>query len=212
MKKCKLYCHNICLSFYFLLSMKHAIFPLLIICLCLCFQSVLSQSSVVPSDYAAMAMDKIRKLEAKIKLIGDKESEQSDVNAAIEEALKLFIDDQQIIEVSSCRQTNKVTPYTIKEYLQRLASLSYNAVKIEWYNMEYLSPLKKAADDTYHGAVTVYMQFTGFDEYGERVYQDVTEKIIGVKVQAEKVATQGQMEDHWEAYLGNIKVKKTDCN
>jgi len=97
---------------------------------------------------------------------------------AIDLAVKLFINDEQSIAISSLNRDG-IRSFPIRTYLQRLNLLKYNKVEIQWYDVHYVSNLRKGTDGRYYGIVTVYQKFTGYS--GDNIkYADVTEKNIEI--------------------------------
>ena len=62
--------------------------------------------------------------------------------------------------VSSLRR-KKVRYYKVRDYFERLMQLNYDKVKIEWYNIQYISDLVKQPDGRYVGVITIYQKFEG---------------------------------------------------
>jgi hypothetical protein len=155
----------------------------------------------------SLALEKVRDLSKYITLIGDKDTPFSEANRVIDRAVELFMDGSEV-GVSSLYK-EEVSYYPIREYLERLMRLNYSKVDVEWFKIEYVSDLERQPDGTYVGVITVFQKFSGFDQEGELVYQDVTKKDITVYVKHKETQIAGKLIGFWDVMLGDIRVKET---
>jgi hypothetical protein len=173
----------------------------------------LAQDDISPERKQAidsLALEKVRDLSKYITLIGDKETEYSEATRVIERAVELFMDGSEV-GVSSLYKP-EVSYYPVKQYLERLMRLNYSKVDIEWFKIEYVSDLEKQPDGTYVGVITIFQKFSGFDQEGELIYQDVTKKDITVYVKRKETQIAGRLIGFWDVLLGDIRVKETSKN
>ncbi len=154
----------------------------------------------------SLAMEKIRDLGKYISIVGDKETPWSEANRVIERTLELFSEGSEI-GVSSL-SSNKIKNYTIREYLERLMALNYDKVKIQWFDIQYISDLERQPDGKYVGVITIYQKFEGRTEEG-LVYKDVTKKDITVYVERKETQIGGRIIGFWDVMLGDIRVAET---
>ncbi len=188
---------------------KHIAFSCLMICLISAVAFAQSPPEISPARKKAidsLAMEKIRDLGKYISLVGDKETPWSEANRVIERTLELFADGAQI-GVSSL-STQKIKNYGIREYLERLMALNYDKVKIEWFDIQYISDLERQPDGKYVGVITIYQKFEGRTEEG-LVYKDVTKKDITVYVERKETQIGGRIIGFWDVLLGDIRVAET---
>ena len=154
----------------------------------------------------SLALEKVRDLSKYISIIGNKETPLSESARAIDRAKELFMEGSQI-GVSSLSK-KKVKYYTIEKYLYRLASLNYDQVTIDWFDIQYVSDLELQPDGRYVGVITVYQKFEGKTKEG-LVYKDVTKKDITVYVERKETQIAGRLIGFWDVLLGDIRVKET---
>jgi len=169
-----------------------------------------AQDNISPERKQAidsLALEKVRDLSKYISLIGDKDTPFSEANRVIDRAVELFMDGSEM-GVSSLYRP-EISYYPVREYLERLMRLNYNKVDIEWYKIEYVSDLQRQPDGTYVGVITIFQKFSGFDQEGGLVYQDVTKKDITVYVNRKETQIAGRLIGFWDVLLGDIRVKET---
>ena len=153
------------------------------------------------------ALEKTRSLENYIITITNKQL-TSDVRInSVDLAVKLFISQEKIVEVSS-KNREKIETYTIRKYLNRIRVLGYDKVSIRWYDIHYVSEFKQGIDGKFYAVVTIFQKFSGYQ--GENIiYEDITQKNIEIVV--EKIIRRiGDKEiAEWEVLLGDISVVET---
>ena len=154
----------------------------------------------------SLAMEKVKDLSKYITIIGDKKTPFTEANRVIDRAVELFAEGSQM-GVSSLN-TKKIKNYGIREYLNRLMSLNYDRVKIEWFNIQYISDLERQPDGKYVGVITIYQKFEGVTKEGMK-YIDVTKKDITVYVERKKTQINGREIGFWDVMLGDIRVSET---
>ncbi len=189
--------------------MKLSYFWIIAIIMGLSF-SVSAQDELSPERKQAidsLAIEKVRDLSKYISIIGSKETPWSEANRVIERAEDLFMTGSEI-GVSSIFKT-EISYYSIRKYFERLMRLNYKKVEIEWYNIEYMSDLKKQPDGTYVGVITIFQKFKGYDAEGRLVYQDTTKKDITVYVKRKETQIGGRLIGFWDVLLGDMRVKET---
>ncbi len=169
----------------------------------------LAQPEISPERKQAidsLALEKVKDLGKYISIIGDKDTHSSEASRVIDRALELFAEGSQM-GVSS---TNKkdINYYGIKEYFERLMMLNYDRVKIDWFNIQYISDLVRQPDGKYVGVITVYQRFTGETDDGLK-YVDTTKKDITVYVERKQTQIQGRVIGFWDVLLGDIRVTET---
>jgi len=172
--------------------------------------SVSAQDKLSPERKQAvdsLAIEKVRDLSKYISIIGSKETPWSEANRVIDRAEELFMSGSEI-GVSSITKT-EISYYSVRKYFERLMRLNYKKVEIEWYNIEYMSDLKKQPDGTYVGIITIFQKFKGYDAEGRLVYQDTTKKDITVYVKRKETQIGGRLIGFWDVLLGDMRVKET---
>jgi hypothetical protein len=154
----------------------------------------------------SLALEKVRDLSKYISIVGNKETPWSEANRVIERTLELFMPESQM-GVSSL-SSNEVIYYGIREYLERLMALNYDKVKIEWYNIEYISDLEQQPDGRFVGVITIFQRFEGITG-DELVYKDMTKKDITVYVERKQTQIGGRLIGFWDVLLGDVRVTET---
>jgi hypothetical protein len=154
----------------------------------------------------SLALEKVRDLSKYIAIIGDKKTQYTEANRVMDRAEELFAPGSEM-GVSSLT-SNQVEYYVVRKYFERLMALNYEKVKIEWYNIHYISDLEKQPDGKYVGVVTVYQKFEGSNG-DEMVYKDTTKKDITIYVEKKQTQIAGKVIEFWDVMLGDIKVTET---
>ena len=154
------------------------------------------------------ASKKINALSNYISIIADKSIDQAIRQKSIELAVKLFVDRNQLVQVSSTNR-DVVRSFKIGEYLNRLRVLPYSRVEIEWYDITYVSDYKYGSDGKYYAVATVFQKFRGYSAEGQLIYEDITQKDIEISVgkQVKKVGDKEYKE--WDVLLRQISVLET---
>ncbi len=154
----------------------------------------------------SLALEKVRDLSKYIAIIGNKNTPWAEANRVIERTLELFAEGSQM-GVSSLYRP-EIAYYGIREYLERLMALNYDRVKIEWYDIHYISDLVRQPDGRYVGVITIYQIFEGM--VGDKmVYRDTTKKDITVYVERKQTQIGGRLIGFWDVLLGDIRVTET---
>lgn len=175
-----------------------------------CGIQAIAQDEISPERKQAidsLALEKVRDLSKYISLIGNKDTEFSEANRVIDRAEELFMEGSEVGVSSIYRE--EVNYYVVRKYLERLMRLNYDKVDIEWYKIQYVSDLERQPDGTYVGVITVFQKFSGYDQEGNLVYQDVTKKDITVYVKRKETQIAGRLIGFWDVLLGDIRVKET---
>lgn len=159
--------------------------------------------------YERRALEKTKQLGGYISLIADKSMASENVDNAIEQAIKLFISEESVVEVSNVNSNSKVR-FPIRTYLTRLKLLPYDRIEITWSDVSYVSDLKPGDDGKYYGIITMQQKFSGFME-GNIVYEDVTQKNITVEVDLYDKVIDGETKKLWEVFLSEIGVVQTSA-
>jgi hypothetical protein len=154
----------------------------------------------------SLALEKVKDLSKYISVIGDKKTPFSEANRVIDRAMELFMEGSQMGVSSLGRK--EIKNYPIKKYLQRLMSLNYQKVNIEWFNIQYISDLQRQPDGKYVGVITIYQKFEGITKEGMK-YVDTTKKDITVYVERKKTQINGREIGYWDVMLGDIRVSET---
>ena len=171
--------------------------------------TVQAQPEISPQRKQAidsLALEKVKDLGKYISIIGNKDTPFSEANRVIDRALELFAEGSQM-GVSSINRKD-IKYYGIREYFQRLMALNYDRVRIEWFNIQYISDLVRQPDGRYVGVITVYQRFTGESDDGMK-YVDTTKKDITVYVERKQTQIHGRIIGFWDVLLGDIRVTET---
>jgi len=157
-------------------------------------------------DFKDKALRKTKALSNYISTIADKSKEETQRNKAIDLAVKLFMQEENTVEVSSLNKENK--RFRIRAYLNKLKLLPYSNVKISWYDMFFASNFTKRTDGKYEAIATIYQRFEGTTNEGGK-YIDITKKSITIIIEQIEIKTGDQVATVWEVFLGDVKVEET---
>ncbi len=171
--------------------------------------TIFAQENITPQRKQAidsLALEKVNDLGKYISIIGNKNTPFSEAKRVIDRALELFVADAEMGVSSLSRQT--VKNYTVREYFERLMALNYDRVKIDWFNIQYISDLERQPDGKYVGVITVYQRFQGESDDGLK-YMDTTKKDITIYVERKQTQIGGRIIGFWDVLLGDIRVTET---
>jgi hypothetical protein len=171
--------------------------------------SASAQATLDPNRERAidsLALEKVKDLGKYIQIIGNKETPFTEAKRVIERAEELFAPDSEM-GVSSL-SSNEVSYYKVRAYFERLMALNYEKVKIQWYDIHYISDLEPQPDGRYVGVITIYQRFEGYGKDG-LTYKDTTKKDITIYVEKKKTQIAGRTIEFWDVMLGDIRVTET---
>jgi hypothetical protein len=129
------------------------------------------------------------------------------MNKAIEMAIGLFVNEDARVETSSVT-TATTKSSKIRNYLREVKMLNYDKIELEWTNVQYVTDVRLAEDNTWRGSVTFEQTFSGYRD-GKLVYKDITTKKAEVVMKAYTKNVEGQRIANWEVLLSNIGVSYT---
>jgi len=104
--------------------------------------------------------------------------------------------------------SDEIRYYGVRTYFRRLMALNYDRVRIDWYDIQYISDLERQPDGRYVGVITIYQRFEGYTEDGLK-YKDTTKKDITVYVERKETQIGGRTIGFWDVLLGDIRVSET---
>ena len=158
-------------------------------------------------EYAAKAVNKAEYLNNYLSLLCNRTLDMYDKEQAKESALKLFVHDSTVVQVSSLHR-EKIDKYRIDEYLEHLILINYDKVELLWRNVQYITKFRLGPDGNYYGTITVEQVFRGIKD-GKPVYEDVTQKDIEIVLGNFKKEESGVVEYAWDVFLSDIGVEET---
>jgi hypothetical protein len=158
-------------------------------------------------DFKDKALRKTRTLSNYISVIADKSKDNAQRDKAIDLAVKLFISEDKIVEVSSLN-TDDIKRFKVREYFIKLKLLPYSKVTIEWFDIFYASDFKKRTDGRFEAVATIFQRFSGITEEGG-AYIDITKKNITIIIDKGEIMIGTNIETYWDIFLGDIKVVET---
>lgn len=174
--------------------------------------SAFAQNDIDPRRKQAidsLALEKVKDLSKYISIIGNKETQFSEAQRVMDRAEELFAEDSEM-GVSSLER-EEVNYYKVREYFERLMALNYDKVKIQWYDIHYVSDLEQQPDGTFVGVITVYQRFEGTSKDGTMEYKDTTKKDITIFVKRKETQIAGRIIEFWDVMLGDIRVTETSA-
>ncbi|WP_422358819.1 hypothetical protein [Reichenbachiella sp.] len=174
--------------------------------------SAFAQNDIDPRRKQAidsLALEKVKDLSKYISIIGNKETQFSEAQRVMDRAEELFAENSEM-GVSSLER-EEVNYYKVREYFERLMALNYDKVKIQWYDIHYVSDLEQQPDGTFVGVITVYQRFEGSSKDGTMEYKDTTKKDITIFVKRKETQIAGRIIEFWDVMLGDIRVTETSA-
>ena len=161
------------------------------------------------AEFQEKGLQKVKQLETFIAQIGSKSTPANSAQIATSGALKLFDSEERTVQVSSS-STGEIKRSKIKVYLQKLRMLNYANVNIEWADFQYASDFKKGVDGNYYGYIVFKQRFTASSLDNQINYKDLTTKKIEVILKSYEKASQGEITQSWDIFLGDISVVQTE--
>jgi hypothetical protein len=182
----------------------------LLMAICVLSGNLLAQTGEISKERKqaidSLALEKVRDLSKYISIIGNKKTAYSEAMRVIDRAEELFSPGSEM-GVSSLNK-KEVNYYKVRQYFERLMALNYDRVKIQWYDIHYISDLERQPDGRYVGVVTIYQRFEGESDDGMK-YKDTTKKDITIYVDRKKTQIAGRTVEFWDVLLGDIRVTET---
>ncbi len=173
-----------------------------------------SKSSLISSEkefsteelvaYQQKGLLKVRKLIDYIEIIAQKTTSQTSALATMENAIGLFDSENHSVEVSSKYRPDK-SKFPIRTYLNRIRMLNYQKVTIDAASFTYVSNFKLGPDGNYYGIAKFRQLFVGYRE-NRPIYRDITTKSIAVVLKPYQKSIDGQSQEFWDVFLGDISV------
>ncbi|MBX2943480.1 MAG: hypothetical protein KF860_14155 [Cyclobacteriaceae bacterium] len=154
----------------------------------------------------SLALEKVKDLSKYISIIGNKTTPYSEATRVMDRAEELFADGSEM-GVSSINH-KEINYFKVRQYFERLIALNYDRVKIQWYDIHYISDLERQPDGRYVGVITIYQRFEGESDDGLK-YKDTTKKDITIYVERKKTQIAGRTIEFWDVLLGDIRVTET---
>ncbi len=190
---------------------KHKYFYTLLVGLFISGSLLAQSADISPQRKQAidsLALEKVKDLSKYISIIGNKTTPYSEATRVMDRAGELFAEDSEM-GVSSLNK-KEINYYKVRQYFERLIALNYDRVKIQWYDIHYISDLERQPDGRYVGVITIYQRFEGESDDGIK-YKDTTKKDITIYVERKKTQIAGRTIEFWDVLLGDIRVTETSA-
>lgn len=162
------------------------------------------------ADFKKQTAQKVEEFQQHISTLANKKEAAEKRNLAEREALKLFYKGAEM-EISKVLSNGKVDikRRPMEKYLARLKALPFTQVKIEFYDIAYITDFTRGPDGKYYSTATIFQKFTGYN--GDKiVYTDITQKEIEIIL--DLVEDKFYNEKRWKIFLGDIKANETKSN
>lgn len=160
--------------------------------------------------YSTKILEKVNLLTNCISIVADKDRKEDQRTANINTACKLFLNEKKIVEVSNLKKGSNTL--AIRKYLLRLKGANAFKVKIEFYEVANIGPLKKGNDGRYYTTAQIFQAYTSLDKEGKVLYSDKTVKSIEIICEMVEQKVGDQIEKMLSVMLGNITVNETKAN
>ncbi len=166
------------------------------------------KSPVDKKEFERKALAKTKDLETYIRIIANKKTKFYKANEAIDAAMKLFLDEQSIMEVSS-KNRSVINRFPIRGYLEKVKSFKYDDVRISWSDISYVSEIRLGSSGNYYGTVVLKQKFEGMVD-NQVAYTDITTKKMTVILKTYEKYVAGEKHTLWDVFLGDIGVVQTE--
>ena len=159
-------------------------------------------------EFKRKALAKTKDLETYIRIIANKKTKFYKANEAIDAAMKLFLDEESIMEVSS-KNRSVINRFPIRSYLEKVKSFKYDDVRISWSDISYVSEIRMGTSGNYYGTVVLKQKFEGMID-NQVAYTDITTKKMTVILKTYEKYVAGEKQILWDVFLGDIGVVQTE--
>ena len=158
--------------------------------------------------FSSRALTKTEAFSSYLSIISNSSKDELDQDDAIDQSLKLFVDEERLVEVSSLNREESEY-YKIGEYLHLIRMMPYARVELLWNQIAYINQIKRGEDGSYYGTITVEQVFRGYNKEKMVVYEDLTQKNIQVVIMPYSQIVDGKEIKKWDVFLSDIGVKST---
>lgn len=163
-------------------------------------------------SFKKKAIDKTDEFIKYINVITNPKGSREDANSSIDQAIKLFTNEDATVQVSSVVKNKKgrSETYKIREYLTSLKMHAhFDKIVIDYANVTYVPRFKKGTDGLYYSVVSFVQRFEGFND-GQMTYGDFTKKDVTVVLKSYiKTDVNGVDQLNWDVFLSDIGVRET---
>ncbi len=134
------------------------------------------------------------------------EKKEPDYLKALDKAMLLFNNDEtKLISVSN-KNNKQIAVKPIKEYLTDISKLRYKSVNITYVNYTAINNIHRQPDGTYRGIVVFQQEFSGYDNEGKAMYNDVIQRDMEVTIKIREYTKNNKHIDVVDIFFGNIGV------
>ncbi len=161
---------------------------------------------VSKDEFKKKALAKIKEFQGCLYILCDKNSGNTALDNAVDQATSLFVDGA-IIEVSSVHSDEK-KHLRVRDFLEKLRNLRYERIVITFSHVDYVSNIRKGADGKYYGLVSFEQTFRAYRD-GRLVYEDETKKTTEVQLIVYERSLHGNAIQQWDVMLSDVEVLGT---
>ncbi len=163
-------------------------------------------NNVSKDDFKKKALAKIKEFQGCLYILCDKNSGNTALDNAVDQAASLFVDGA-IIEVSSVHSDEK-KHLRVRDFLEKLRNLRYERIVITFSHVDYVSNIRKGADGKYYGLVSFEQTFRAYRD-GVLIYEDETKKTTEVQLIVYERSLHGNAIQQWDVMLSDVEVLGT---
>ena len=144
-----------------------------------------------------------------INIIASKDEDRKRRRDTIEDALKLFMDAEHIVQIPGKKADGSASIHelSVKQYLTRLFNLQAYRVEITFYNVVLISDLKCNNGKCY-GTASFVQKFVSKGEDGGILYMDETTKRVEIEAEQVEKRVGGTKRRIFMVRFGDITVKE----
>jgi len=162
--------------------------------------------NVSREEFRKKALDKIKEFQNCLFILCDIQSDNDELDNAVDQATSLFVEGA-IIEVSSVNSAEK-KQLKVRDFLEKFRNLRYERVVITFSHVDYVSNIRKGADGKYYGLVSFEQTFRAYRE-GKLIYEDETKKTTEVQLVVYERNLRGNATQQWDVMLSDVEVLGT---
>lgn len=159
-------------------------------------------------EFKIKTEQRIKDLELNIKTVGDKAIDKEIRVSAVNAAVKYFVHEEKVFQVSSLKN-KKPRSFLVRKYLNRLMVLQYEKVEIEWFDSQWVTKFRQGPNGKYYGVIRIFQVFKGYGTDGKLQYSDKTSKDIEVEIEILQMDLGDATKEVLNVKLGDVKVQET---
>jgi hypothetical protein len=157
-----------------------------------------------PEEYNEKVKRKTEQFQEYLQQITDKTLSNLMVSSVINDAVKMFINEDAIVAVSSIN-SSIVKKDKIRDYLNKLSRLNYQKIELQFSEIYIVENFRLGPDNNYYGTVSFKQTFSGYSD-NVKVYGDIQHKHMEVILKQYAKIEGNELKHYTDILFGSIHV------